>query len=182
MREDIQQDMGLYGNIVVESPDASYYSPVNSEEVLMLDDILMDGDSLIPYGKEGPDFAPMGRFGTVLLVNGEAHYHKMAQAGEVIRFILTNVANTRTFNLYFGVPVKLVGGDDSRFEKEQMVNNVVIAPAQRYVVEVRTAGHLVEGGGPRRDPRLRQGVPDPPCERGRNSGCRQVPGGIRPPA
>ena len=103
----------------------------------MLDAILMDGDSLIPHGTEGPDFTPMGRFGTVLLVNGEAHYHKMAQAGEVIRFILTNVANTRTFNLYFGVPVKLVGGDDSRFEKEQMVNNVVIAPAQRYVVEVR---------------------------------------------
>ncbi|MBI4502399.1 MAG: multicopper oxidase family protein [Gemmatimonadetes bacterium] len=137
VREDIQQDLGLYGNIVVESLDPAYYSPVNSEEILMLDDILMDGDSLIPFGKEAPDFAPMGRFGTVLLVNGEAHYHKMAQAGDVIRFVITNVANTRTFNLNFGVPVKLVAADESRYEKEMMTDNVVIAPAQRYVVEAR---------------------------------------------
>jgi suppressor of ftsI len=137
VREDIQQDMGLYGNIIVESADPAYYSGVNSEEILMLDDILMDGDSLIPYGKEAPDFAPMGRFGTVLMVNGETHYHKMAQAGDVVRFVLTNVANTRTFNLNFGVPVKLVATDESRYEKETMTDNVVIAPAQRYVVEAR---------------------------------------------
>ena len=137
VREDIQQDMGLYGNMMVESPDSTYYSPVNSEEVLMLDDLLMDGDSVVPFGKEGANFAPMGRFGTVLLVNGETHYHKLAKAGEVIRFFLTNVANTRTFNLNFGAPVKLVAGDASRYEKEQMVDNVIIAPAQRYVVEVR---------------------------------------------
>jgi len=137
VREDIQQNLGLFGNIVVESPDPAYYSPVNSEEILMLDDILMDGDSLIPYGKEAPDFAPMGRFGTLLLVNGESHYHKMAQAGDVIRFVITNVANTRTFNLNFGVPVKLVASDESRYVKESMTDNLVIAPAQRYVVEAR---------------------------------------------
>jgi suppressor of ftsI len=137
LREDIQQDLGLAGNIVVESPDANYYSPVNSEEIIMLDDILMDGDSLIPFGKEGADFAPMGRFGTTLLVNGTTEYHKMAKAGDVIRFVITNVANSRTYNLNFGVPVKLVAGDQGLYEKEQMVDNVVIAPAQRFVVEAR---------------------------------------------
>jgi len=79
----------------------------------------------------------MGRFGTLLLVNGESHYHKMAQAGDVIRFVITNVANTRTFNLNFGVPVKLVASDESRYVKESMTDNLVIAPAQRYVVEAR---------------------------------------------
>ncbi|MBI4420292.1 MAG: multicopper oxidase family protein [Gemmatimonadetes bacterium] len=137
VREDIQQDMGLYGNMLIESTDPAYYSPVNSEEILMLDDLLLDGDTLIPYGKEGANFAPMGRFGTVLLVNGETHYHKMAKAGEVVRFFLTNVANTRTFNLHFGGPVKLVAGDASRYEKEEIVESVIIAPAQRFVVEAR---------------------------------------------
>lgn len=137
IREDIQQDMGLYGNLMVEPSEAGYYSPVNSEEVLMLDDLLFDGDNLVPYGKEGANFVIMGRFGTRLLVNGETHYHKEAHKGDVVRFFLTNVSNTRTFNLNFGVPVKLVAGDISRFEKEQMVRSVVIAPAQRYVVEAR---------------------------------------------
>ncbi len=137
VREDIQQDLGLYGNIIVEPSDPAYYSAVNSEEIIMLDDILMDGDSLVPFGKEGADFAPMGRFGTMLLVNGQAQYHKPASAGDVIRFVITNVANTRTFNLNFGVPVKLVAGDQSRYEKETMLDNIIIAPAQRLVVEAR---------------------------------------------
>ncbi len=137
VREDIQQDMGLYGNMLVQPAEADYYSPVNAEEVLMLDDLLLDGDKIVPYGKEGANFVIMGRFGTRLLVNGETHYHKEAHAGDVIRFFLTNVSNTRTFNLNFGVPVKLVAGDISRYEKETMVPSVVIAPAQRYVVEVR---------------------------------------------
>ncbi len=32
--------MGLFGNMLVDSPDKDYYSPVNREEVLMLDDLL----------------------------------------------------------------------------------------------------------------------------------------------
>lgn len=137
VREDIQQDMGLYGNMMVEPAEADYYSPVNSEEVLMLDDLLFDGDKLVPYGKEGANFVIMGRFGTHLLVNGETHFHKEAKKGDVVRYFLTNVSNSRTFNLNFGAPVKLVAGDISRFEKELMVPSVVIAPAQRFVVEVR---------------------------------------------
>jgi len=137
VREDIQQDMGLYGNMMVEPSEPGYYSPVNSEEVLMLDDLLFDGDRLVPFGKEGANFTIMGRFGTHLLVNGETHYHRDAKRGEVRRYFITNVSNTRTFNLNFGMPVKLVAGDVSRFEKELMVGSVVIAPAQRYVVEAR---------------------------------------------
>jgi len=79
----------------------------------------------------------MGRFGNVLLVNGEQSYDLEAKTGEGVRFYLTNVANTRTFNLSFGgAPMKLVGADIGRFEKEMFVTSVAIAPAQRYVVEV----------------------------------------------
>ena len=81
VREDIEQAMGLFGNMLVDSPDADYYSPVNSEQTLMLDDLLVNGDTLIPFGKEAPDFALMGRVGNVLLVNGEPRVHAAREEG-----------------------------------------------------------------------------------------------------
>jgi len=137
VREDIEQPMGLFGNMLVDSPDSGYYSRVNREEVLVLDDLLANGDSLIPFGREGPDFALMGRLGNVQLVNGEPDYATHVPAGSVVRFFLTNVASSRTYNLSFGgAPIKVVASDVSRFEHEEMVPSVVLAPAERYVVEV----------------------------------------------
>lgn len=137
-REDIEQALGLFGNMLVDSPDSSYYSPANAEHVLVFDDLLVNGDSIIPYGKEAPDFALMGRVGNVLFVNGQARDTVHAHVGDVVRFYLTNTASSRTFNLSFGgAPIKLLASDVSRFEREAMVPSVPIAPAERYVVEVR---------------------------------------------
>ncbi len=138
VREDIEQAMGLYGNMLVDSPDPAYYAPANREQALMLSDLLVNADTLIPFGKEGPDFALMGRVGTQLLVNGEPSYRLHVRKGEVVRFYLTNVASSRTFNVSFGgAPIKVVATDVSRFEREEMVPSVVLAPAERYVVDVR---------------------------------------------
>ncbi len=140
VREDIEQPMGLFGNMLVDSPDPSYYAPANREQVLMLDDLMINADTLIPFGEESPDFALMGRVGNVLLVNGATRYSLRANAGDVVRFFLTNVANSRTYNLSFGgAPIKVVAGDVSRFEREARVPSVVLAPAERYVVDVRFA-------------------------------------------
>ena len=50
---------------------------------------------------------------------------------------MTNVANSRTFNVTFGgAPVKLLASDVGRFEREQWIESVVIGPAERYVVDV----------------------------------------------
>ena len=88
-------------------------------------------------GKEAPTHAPMGRFGNVMLVNGVTGHALEVCAGEVARFFMTNVANTRTFNVTFGdARVKLVASDVDRFEREMWVPSVVIAPAERYVVDV----------------------------------------------
>ena len=138
VREDIEQAMGLFGNMLVDSPDRDYYSPVNREQTLVLNDLLINGDTLIPFGKEGPDFALMGRVGNVLLINGEPRYSLQVKKGEVVRFFVTNVSNSRTWNLSFGgAPIKVVASDVSRFEREERVPSVVLAPAERYVVEVR---------------------------------------------
>ena len=137
-REDIQQDLGLAGNILVESPRADYYGPANREEVLLLDDLLVGEAGPIPHGAESPTHALMGRFGNVMLVNGEPRYRLSVRRGEVVRFHLTNAASARFLNLSFGgAPMKVVASDVGRFEREAWVHSVVLAPAERYVVDVR---------------------------------------------
>jgi FtsP/CotA-like multicopper oxidase with cupredoxin domain len=137
-REDIQQELGLYGNMVVDAPAADYYGPANGEDFLMLDDLLLDEGGIYPFGREAAAQVLMGRFGNQMLVNGEPRWEATVRRGEVRRLYLTNVANTRTFNLVFpGADLKLVGADVSKFERESFVDNVVLAPAQRYIVDAR---------------------------------------------
>jgi FtsP/CotA-like multicopper oxidase with cupredoxin domain len=204
-REDVQQELGLYGNMLVDSPRPDYFSDVNREQVLMLDDILLQpagttalagdvgegpgpptpaGDTraqpastavavddagsqpagtLVPFGEGSANYMLMGRFGNRFLVNGEPSYELAVARGEVVRFFFTNASNTRTFNVSFQreagparssrreytdgrvmqavpeapLPIKVVGSDIGKFEREQMVESVVIAPAERYIVEVR---------------------------------------------
>lgn len=138
VREDMQQELGLYGNMLVRSPRADYFSPAQREEILMLDDLLLNDDGLVPFGADSATHALMGRFGNVLLVNGEPRYALAVNKGEVVRFYLTNVSNTRTFNLSFpGARMKVVAGDVGNFEREAWVESIVIAPAERYVVHVK---------------------------------------------
>jgi FtsP/CotA-like multicopper oxidase with cupredoxin domain len=81
VREDIQQDLGLYGNILVRSPRPDAWSPAHREEVLLLDDLLVGDDGLVPYGQDHPTHALMGRFGNLFLVNGEPGWRGTARPG-----------------------------------------------------------------------------------------------------
>jgi len=136
IREDIQQALGLYGNILVRQPGARI--PANREQILMLQDLLVGDTGLIPWGQESPTHALMGRFGNVLLVNGEPNYRLSVRRGEVVRYYLTNASSTRTLNVSFpGARMKVVAADAGPFEHEAWVESVVIAPAERYVVHVR---------------------------------------------
>jgi FtsP/CotA-like multicopper oxidase with cupredoxin domain len=141
-REDVLQDLGLYGNLLVRSREPDYFAPANREEVLMLDDLLINDRAearLVGYGLESPTHALMGRFGNALLVNGEPRWNASVRRGEVVRLFLTNVSSTRVFNLSLTGPaeMKLVASDLGRYEREERVENVTIAPAERYVVDVR---------------------------------------------
>jgi suppressor of ftsI len=138
VREDMQQELGLYGNILVRGEDSARMARVHREEVLILDDILLGADGPIAFGKEHATHALMGRFGNVFLVNGEPGWTAEARPGEVVRLYLTNAANARTFNLSIdGARMKLVAGDMGRVAEERWVENVVIGPAERWVVDVR---------------------------------------------
>ena len=85
-REDVQQDLGLYGNLQVEAADPAYFGPANREQVLMLDDLLVDAAGLAPFGRDRATHAMMGRFGNLLLVNGDPDYRLTVDRGEVVRF------------------------------------------------------------------------------------------------
>jgi suppressor of ftsI len=79
----------------------------------------------------------MGRFGNTLLVNGQTSFNLQAKKGEVVRFYLTNVANVRPFKMTIpGLKLKLIGGDNSAYEQETLVEEVTIAPSERYTVDV----------------------------------------------
>jgi suppressor of ftsI len=137
VREDIQQDLGLYGNILVAPASGAWLPRVDREEVLALDDLLLDDAGLLPYGASAPTHALMGRWGNVFLVNGEPRYTLDARRGDVVRFYLTNVSNARVYNLSFsGARMKVVASDGGKFERESWATSLVIAPAERYVVDV----------------------------------------------
>jgi FtsP/CotA-like multicopper oxidase with cupredoxin domain len=79
----------------------------------------------------------MGRFGNVMLVSGEADLSLTASRGEVVRFFMTNTANTRVFNVTLpGARMKVVGADSGHYEREEYVEEVLIAPSERVVVDV----------------------------------------------
>ena len=138
IRQDYGQEMGLYGTIVVEPTDPDYWPPVNREITLTLDDILLTDGAVAPFSRTQTTHTAMGRFGDVLLVNGDPDLKLTARAGEVVRLYLVNTANTRVFNVAIpGARMKLVGGDSGRYEHEQFVPSVVLAPSERVVVDVQ---------------------------------------------
>src|SRR4051794_32374285 len=137
IREDYGQELGLYGNIVVVPADPDYWPPAHREVVLTLDDVLIEHGQIAAFGRDETTHAAMGRFGNVMLVGGETELALDAQVGEIVRFYLTNTANTRVFNV--AVPdarMKLIGGDSGRVEREELVDSVILAPSERVVVDV----------------------------------------------
>jgi FtsP/CotA-like multicopper oxidase with cupredoxin domain len=137
IREDYGQEMGLYGNVLVEPADPDYWPPSHREILLTLDDILLEDGKVAPFSRAETTYSAMGRFGNVLLVSGETDLSLTAKLGEVVRFYLTNTANTRVFRVALpGARMKLVGGDSGHVEHEEFVDNVVLAPSERVVVDV----------------------------------------------
>jgi FtsP/CotA-like multicopper oxidase with cupredoxin domain len=137
IREDYGQEMGLYGNVIVEPADPDYWPPVHREIALTLDDILIEDGQVAPFSRAETTHAAMGRFGNVLLVGGQTDPSLAVRQGEVVRFYLTNTANTRVFRVALpGAQIKLVGGDSGHVEHEQFVDDVILAPSERVVIDV----------------------------------------------
>ena len=143
IREDYTQELGLYGNILVVPADPDYWPPADRDLILTLDDLLIEDGKVAPFSPTETSYAAMGRFGNRLLVAGDPDLRLPSAAGEVVRLWLTNTANTRVFNVTLpGGRMKLIGGDSGRVEYEEFVEQFVLAPSERVVVDV-----LVESPG-----------------------------------
>ena len=137
IREDYGQEMGLYGNILVTPSEPDYWPPANLELLLTLDDILIEEGRIAAFREAETTHVAMGRFGNVMLVAGEPDLSLEAKRGEVVRFYFTNTANTRVFNVTLpGAQMKLVGADAGHYEHEEFVDDVLLAPSERVVVDV----------------------------------------------
>jgi FtsP/CotA-like multicopper oxidase with cupredoxin domain len=137
IREDFAQEMGLYGTIIVEPSEPGYWPAVDRELTITLDDLLIEDGAMAPFLRSGPRYTAMGRFGNVMIINGETDFSADVAVGEVVRFYFVNTANTRLFNVGLtGTRMKLVGGDSGRYEHEVFVDEVLLAPSERMIVDV----------------------------------------------
>ncbi len=136
VRTEMQMELGLYGNILVEpkNPDiisADYQIP------LILDDISLIENGLQEFDSEIITHTLMGRFGNTMMINGETDFYLQLKQGDIVRFYLTNTANTRTFD--FGIEqqkIKLIADDASYYEREEFVNSIVLASSERRTIDV----------------------------------------------
>lgn len=144
LNEAYTQSHGLYGNYWVVPQDnaivpqvPAYWSPVNEEIPIMLSDLLVEKNGLTTFNENYSNRALMGTFGNVMLVNGKTDYQKTFQQGAVVRFYITNAANTRVFNLSIpGVKIKLVGGDNGKYEREDWQDSIILSPSERAIIEL----------------------------------------------
>ncbi len=137
IREDYGQEMGLYGNILVVPSDDEYWPPAHRELLLTLDDVLIEDGRIAPFSESETTHVAMGRFGNVMLVAGEPDLSLGVKRGELVRFYFTNTANTRVFNVALpGARMKLVGADSGHYEHEELVEEALLAPSERVVLDV----------------------------------------------
>lgn len=119
--------MGMYGNYIVTPTDPTYRNPVDEEHILMLDDVLILDGEIVPYYQEMTTHSIMGRFGNHYLINGSENFTLNLEQNKVYRLYVTNSANVRVFNLQIpGLQMKLVGGDIGAYQKETMIDNLLI--------------------------------------------------------
>jgi FtsP/CotA-like multicopper oxidase with cupredoxin domain len=134
-RDDFEQELGEYGTFQIYDPKEK--QTVDSENVITLDDILIEKWVIAPFETETVNHTLMGRYGNTMLVNGSTNFSLTLKQGEVKRLYLVNTANARPFD--FAIPwikMKLVGGDNSYYQNEAHIDHLVIAPAERYIVDI----------------------------------------------
>ncbi len=138
-REEAQQELGLYGNMLILPEDESFLPPVDRHDVIVLDDFQTGPSGAVPFGESEPNFALMGRFGNHMLINGEERPVLTVHAGEDIRWFVSNVSNARTWNVSIdGHDLRVVASDLGPYLLPVPEESITIAPAERYIADFRS--------------------------------------------
>ncbi len=142
-REDTQQDLGLYGNLFVRPGETNFFAPHIARNPCSSTTFFLPTPAP-PLRRRGGDARAHGTVRKRVLGQRRAAIHRLrVQRGEVVRFYLTNAANSRVFNLlstsFAQAPVEAGGrrcGTRPRARGDGS-ERVPLAPAERYIVETR---------------------------------------------
>ncbi|UHQ99144.1 multicopper oxidase family protein (plasmid) [Natrinema zhouii] len=137
LREDLQQNLGLRGAIIVEGPREDEEEWPH-EEIVTLSDLKIVDDDVYPLWEESVNHAMMGRFGNRLLTNGANEWSTEADSGERVRLHLLNVANARPFQISAkgADRMELIGLDGGFLPKPDDVSGVLLSPSERATVDI----------------------------------------------
>lgn len=145
VRSDIQVEKGLYGAIVVRDPNGPELG-VETERILVLDDVLIDPATGLTDEREDMRAMMMGREGNLLLVNGKPSNGAVSVTpGARVRLRIVNAANARFFNLRLdGGGLIQVGSDGGLLAAPRRVDSVLLVPGERFdgVFETATGARL----------------------------------------
>lgn len=136
-RDDIQQELGLYGAIVVKpANEANAAGP--REIVVMLDDILLDKGDVAPMWIEEANHALTGRYGNTFLANLDPAWTTSAAPGERVRLLLVTATIARPLNVSFpgAVSVDLVGLDAGYLRAPRSITSIPLSPGERVIVDL----------------------------------------------
>jgi FtsP/CotA-like multicopper oxidase with cupredoxin domain len=132
-----QIDRGLYGAIVVAEADAPRFT---TERVFVVDDIRLDSSfQIAPFAYSGHDVM-MGRLGNTLLVNGSTEpVRGTTQLLAAERWRIVSAATARVFELSVkGASWRVIASDGGLLPEPYQTDRIVVAPGQRYDLEVIT--------------------------------------------
>ena len=142
-------------------PNPDYWPPVEPRSWrLTLDDILIEDGKIAAFSRSRDRrYTAMGRFGNVMLISGETDLALRPRSGEVVRLYVDQHGQHPDLQLRLpGARMKLVGGDSGRVEREEFIDEVLLAPSERAVVDVLLRqARRVGPGKPHPGPHLRAG-------------------------
>ncbi len=117
----------LHGLLVVAPRDDGYWPPADTQRFLVLDE---------PASARG-----RGGAGAEPLADGSTAWRTDVAVGEIVRLHLANAARAHVFRLRLpGARLKLVGTGCGRVEREELVDEVVLVPGDRAVVDALFVG------------------------------------------
>ncbi len=127
---------GLYGPLIVDDP--SEPEGLGDDLVLVLSDMGIDDEGKLHAADGGGDFGTLfGREGNLILVNGKVLPTLHVRRGARQRWRLLNAAKSRYFELALaGNQFTRIGGDAGFIEHPEVLDRVVLTPAQRAEVLV----------------------------------------------
>ncbi len=131
-------EAGLYAPIVVHAPGE--VKP-DCDLPVVLDDVLLDEDTLQIAPPDTSMMQLMGRLGTVLMMNGRNDRRVAWTKGQTTLLRLVNASNARYWDVYLeGHQLTVVGTDGGFLAEPYPVDDLVIAPGERYMVAVEATG------------------------------------------